>query len=122
MIVEICPRCGADLEYLTYTTYPPIHAHICRNCGWQQEERENITRVSIATVNRKKLTNADAIRAMTDDELARLLMGIRGGCKAATFGPMTCKHYTENFTTDCQNCWLEWLKRGVEDDIQRRNV
>lgn len=74
MIVAVCPKCGADLEALTYTTYPPVHAYRCRNCGWTQEERTNITRVPIATVERKPITNADRIRAMSDEELADELL------------------------------------------------
>lgn len=36
-IIETCPKCGADLEYLTYTTNPPIPARRCRKCGWSWE-------------------------------------------------------------------------------------
>lgn len=36
-IIETCPKCGADLEYLTYATNPPIPARRCRKCGWHWE-------------------------------------------------------------------------------------
>ena len=36
-IVETCPKCGADLELLVYTTNPPIPARRCRKCGWHWE-------------------------------------------------------------------------------------
>lgn len=110
MIIEVCPHCGADLEPLTYTTYPPIHAHICRNCGWQQEERENITRVSIATVNRKKPTNADRIRAKSDDEMASWLAlhPCLPNCPA-----QTDECFKSSKLENCTKQWLDWLKSSA---------
>ena len=96
MIVAVCPKCGADLEALTYTTYPPIHAYRCRNCGWTQEERTNITRVPIATVERKPQTNADRIRAMTDEELCSFLYWDADGSGKA------------------KQEWLDWLKQEAD--------
>lgn len=46
-------------------------------------------------------TNADRIRAMTDEELAKIL---NGGC------PPGAKCYGR-----CGTCWLEWLRSPVED-------
>ena len=55
-------------------------------------------------------TNADRIRAMTDEELAEFILSIRGHCRAATIGPVVCP-YIENFQTDCNKCWCDWLKQ-----------
>lgn len=55
------------------------------------------------------MTNADRIRAMSDEELANMLVQNR------------CKHCTnENgakrcFTMWCKDGILEWLKKEVED-------
>lgn len=108
MIVAVCPKCGSDLEALTYTTYPPIHAYRCRSCGWTQEERENITRVPIATVERKPITNADRIRSMTDEELAQFIWDAMD-----MICPNNCYEYPERL---CAVCILDWLKQEATND------
>ena len=52
-------------------------------------------------------SNADKIRAMTDDELADFIDREIGGC------PQTgdCKKASD----DCKACWLDWLKQSVEE-------
>ena len=57
------------------------------------------------------VTNADRIRAMTDEDLAGFLHKNRGGCRALTTESYVCDFYTENFDTDCKACWLDWLKQ-----------
>lgn len=59
-------------------------------------------------------TNADYIRAMTDKELAEFILSIRGHCRAATIGPIVCP-YIENFQTDCNKCWCDWLKQEIRE-------
>lgn len=39
--IETCPKCGGTLMPLCYTTYPPIYAVRCLNCGWEHEEKRN---------------------------------------------------------------------------------
>ena len=67
----------------------------------------------------RQATNADFIRAMTDDELAKFLA--KQKYKRPTFdgwvplcnsvmGPRICH---EN---GCRKCWLDWLKQEVDDD------
>ena len=45
MIIQTCPKCGADLEHIVYTTYPPIHALRCKSCSWAHEQKERLLRV-----------------------------------------------------------------------------
>lgn len=46
MIIETCPKCGADLLPLVYATNPPITAWSCPQCGWHYEQKpEPIERV-----------------------------------------------------------------------------
>ena len=51
------------------------------------------------------MTNADHIRAMTDDELAQRLY------------LSTCVHIFDNKVeckdNGCKKCWLDWLKQEV---------
>ena len=57
-----------------------------------------------------QMTNADRIRAMSDEELAELLdheLGcpITGDC--------------EKMSRDCNACWLDWLQQpGKENDYE----
>lgn len=56
------------------------------------------------------ITNADRIRAMTDEELAELMMfNCECFCTAEKSGCM------ENDRT-CKQAWLEWLKQEVDDE------
>ena len=55
----------------------------------------------------KPLTNADRIRAMTDEELAR------------HFSFRWCppdRHCTALDKITCYDCWLDWLKQEVKDN------
>ena len=54
---------------------------------------------------RKPTTNADHIRAMSDEELAKWCNDYNFNCP-----PVECK---EN---GCEKCWLDWLKQEVESD------
>jgi len=46
MVIRTCPKCGADLMRIVYTTYPPIPAWVCNRCGWRYEEKpEEVVRV-----------------------------------------------------------------------------
>ena len=51
---------------------------------------------------RKPQTNADRIRAMTDEELARFLCAYTYGCE---------KCAAEKFCGEGHNGWLKWLKQ-----------
>ena len=46
VVIETCPKCGADLLNITIATYPPIPCKRCMNCGWRWEGKaERIKRV-----------------------------------------------------------------------------
>lgn len=56
------------------------------------------------------ITNADRIRAMTDDELAKFL-------SAEIFTIPECNQLdvVTRCDEDCNKCWLDWLKQESED-------
>jgi hypothetical protein len=56
------------------------------------------------------MTNADRIRAMTDDQIAEMLSN--SPCPVSEHGCNNC--YT--FKSNCKQCWLYWLKQEVEHD------
>ena len=53
-------------------------------------------------------TNADKIRAMSDEELAIML---DSGCPKGRFEKNECPSYES-----CCKCWLDWLRQEVSDD------
>lgn len=53
------------------------------------------------------MTNAERIRSMTDEELAKEFGG-HGWC------PHVCKTmYREDETDSCYKCWIGWLKQDI---------
>jgi hypothetical protein len=56
----------------------------------------------------KPMTNADKIRAMTDEELAEVIM-----CPKAFYERMDCM---EGSSRKCEECCLEWLKQPAEEN------
>ena len=59
-----------------------------------------------------KQTNADRIRAMTDEELAETLC--LAGCNKCDWNQI-CGKSNER---DCENDWLDWLKQEAEGGTQ----
>ena len=57
----------------------------------------------------KKQTNADKIRQMSDEELAEYLNNELDACCGKP-----CDW--NDPSTDCDTCWLDWLKQEVESD------
>lgn len=56
---------------------------------------------------RKAKTNADRIRAMTDEELAQYMTEVQMYRGCPNDGAMDCRD-------NCAVCWLDWLKQEVE--------
>ena len=79
----ICPKCGNLISYNSY-----FGAYYCSVCGEYFQEI--------------KKTNADKIRAMSDEELAKLLC---------------CTGWKMFEYKEC----LEWLKQPVEEDKHETN-
>ena len=99
MTENICPKCGSVLNGFITTTIPPINGVVCPSCGWRHEKKEKIIRSVYQEP--KPQTNADRIRAMTDEELA------------TTMHDMTLIATEIGLSTEW---WLQWLKSPVEAD------
>lgn len=71
-----------------------------------ETDKENLKRLQDAEIgkSRRKQSNADRIRSMTDEELDEIIM-----CPYDT-DPSVC-----NYKGVCLDCCLEWLKYPVED-------
>lgn len=58
------------------------------------------------------MKNGDAIRAMTDEEIART---IGHGCP----NDKVCDYMGKRITTKtCEKCWLDWLKQEIDHEAR----
>ena len=60
------------------------------------------------------MTNADRIRAMTDEELSVFLAGMTYSKNCS----QKCRKEMMAFgeiRTYCDDCWLEWMKKDVDE-------
>ena len=62
-------------------------------------------------INRKLMTNADRIRAMSDAELAHLLLD---GCRGSECDKQPHNEYG---SVNCYQCRMDWLKQPAEGDV-----
>lgn len=65
-----------------------------------------------AAENYEPSTNADRIRAMTDEELARFLVDISADCTSRC----ECCAYTRRCTDKCIGGVRDWLRQPVKED------
>ena len=89
----VCYNCGGH-GFITTIYESGQTSTICPVCG------------GIGT-NEIQMTNADRIRAMSDEELAKIIEH-ELGC------PVTGD--CERMSRDCKACWLDWLQRTAEED------
>ena len=78
----------------------------CDKCGFTRFEKERNLPPTEYEAKPKPLTNADRIRAMTDEELAGWIAGRKETCPPI-------KEYKCSIKT-CRDCWLDWLKEVSE--------
>lgn len=81
----------------------PNHVY-CKRFLLHMEKREDASRCRDFIP--KPTTNADRIRAMTDEELAHAF--------AYQCAGRVCRGIPFDGPNECENCWLEWLKQEVE--------
>lgn len=82
MGLNLCDRCAAD-------------------CRHERNPNEIVVKCG---AYKPPITNADRIRAMSDEELAR------------EFGRSCAKGNTRACDKRCSQCWLEWLQKPAEED------
>ena len=61
----------------------------------------------------KRMTRADRIRSMRDEELAELLDSVDNGGIRALDVDYPCDECTQK--TECEDCFKEWLQSEVEE-------
>lgn len=100
-----CPECGKTMR--------PVHKHrlpdlpqyyFCTFCDAMIHESHPDIRF------KERQTNADRIRQMSDEELAKWLWNLC--CIEEPFECPALNHPTKN--VDCKMIWLDWLKEEVK--------
>lgn len=90
-----CPRNNKGCELSTCRDYDYIKEYIADVEKWSRER---------LLKEQKTQANADKIRSMTDEELARVM-------------DMVCPPDTAcNDGQQCIKCWIEWLKQPAEEE------
>ena len=97
----VCYNCGGH-GFITATYESGQTSAICPVCG------------GIGT-HEIQMTNADRIRAMTDEELVELHYSSSAHCIADD--PTVCdRHDFIGNLTPCEQCYLKWLQMPAEED------
>ena len=87
----------------------------CKLCKYENcsmESKECIGCKQNSVDKYKRMTQADRIRAMSDDELAELLDSVDNGGIRALDVDYPCDECTQK--TECEDCFKEWLQKDVE--------
>ena len=66
-------------------------------------------------IQRKPTTNADRIRAMTDEELAGFINDTEYGFIDRPGMCDVCAQHRIQNCYNCYQCWLDWLKQEAEE-------
>lgn len=107
----ICPQCGTG-GYVWYMDKSEYVAK-CTNCG--HYFRKEDFPMCVLDGAPKPITNADRIRAMTDEEMAFELAC--SGCPKEHFIKdnefVDCPAAHEPSKADCVKCWLDYLNQEV---------
>lgn len=115
-IKNFCPNCGAQMMDVPDADVGKMGGRkmgLCNSCekkrngGCKGNEPWEV--IVYCEAYKMPPTNADRIRAYTDEELAAFMRDIGLACPDAHFvGDCGRK--------DCRDCWLDWLKSPVEVD------
>lgn len=106
---KICPRCGTG-GYVWYLDNSEYVAK-CTNCN-HYFRREDFP-MYVLDEAPKPITNADRIRAMTDEELA-VWIAETSCCSDWCILRDACDKKQEHEC--CINVWLDWLREEVKRD------
>ena len=88
----------------------------CKGCKYENcspESKECMGCKQNAVDKYKRMTQADRIRSMSDEELAELLDSVDNGGIRALDVDYPCDECTQK--TECEDCFKEWLQSEVEE-------
>ena len=85
------------------------HSSYCKNALLYDDESSIVMKGCSRFTEKRKQTNADRIRSMTDEELAEFM------CHNVSNGTVNCAFCSaEEFCRMGHNGWLYWLKQEVD--------
>ena len=110
-----CRKCGSgNMGVMPNKKNPSATDLYCLDCGaWQKFATKD--EIRLYQCKKGPITNADRIRAMTDEELSEFISRIEIG----DFGPQV---YGKTFCDmckgqyECDDCRLWWLQQPAEED------
>lgn len=103
MKLTICPQCGGSLESLAI-------GWRCKKCKGFISYQDGKFYEYVEKPFLPPMTNADRIRAMSDEELAE---AFAGKC-LCDYIPVHATEHCDRYRK-CKDCVIEWLKQPVED-------
>lgn len=115
-----CRKCGSEnMGVMPNKKNPSATDLYCLDCGaWQKFATKD--EIRLYQCKKEPITNADRLRAMSDEELAAYLAEISGGTilKAykrlgLSFSDEKSKEYLAELTAEC----LKRLQSPVEEDV-----
>ena len=107
--IASCPMCGEGATGITWDA--ELDVCTCGNCGWTNGS-ENLDLYPTAPGPKAPMTNAQKIRAMTDEEMVEFIMGT-----------LNCDVYE---CGECPFCGpvekiLDWLQQPVKEGAEQWN-
>ena len=93
-IIEICPRCGADLIDVVIATCPEIVRKECWSCGWSsQGEKEEVVRIPFG--GNRDWSDATPLDYMTSETISNI-RHIPMGPSDKAYDGSPCQHCSNN--------------------------
>jgi len=92
-----CPKCDG-WGHISEVGENSISGYTCKECNGSGQ-------IEVS------MTNADRIRAMSDEELAAYLLGI--STAECPFKEVRCDIYKDK---TCAKCWADWLQQPAEGE------
>ena len=108
---EICNPCIFEIEKPKRESicFNCEHSSYCKNALLYDDESSIVMKGCSRFKEKHKQTNADRIRAMTDEELAEFM------CHNVSNGTVNCAFCSaEEFCRMGHNGWLDWLQKECE--------
>lgn len=108
---ELCGVCEMETEVAKRKSicFNCEHSSYCKNALLYDDESSIVMKGCSRFKEKHKQTNADRIRAMTDEELAEFM------CHNVSNGTVNCAFCSaEEFCRMGHNGWLDWLQKECE--------
>ena len=90
--------------------YPCVYFEKDGKCRKFSDDYRFVSYCVMGPCPEQKLSNADRIRAMTDEELAKLLLD---GCRGSKCDSQPQNEYG---SVNCFECRMKWLQQPEEED------